>query len=185
MFWRNIQKIDLKNLTFKYATHMSLATTPSPAPVDTDSSEMSNQIQSVLHALGNFRSQITAIQNQVRQLEKTFTKEVRQHKRAANKQKARAPRKPSGFAKPSKISDDLAVFMNREKGTEVARTEVTQHLIQYIKENNCQDPTNKKLIKPDQKLKSLLNVTDQDEVTFFSLQKLMNCHFPKASSTTQ
>lgn len=164
---------------------MSLASTPSPQPVESETSPISGQIQSVLQALASFRTQITSIQSQVRQLEKTFTKEVRTHKRAANKQKTRAPRKPSGFAKPSRISDDLATFMNRDKGAEVARTEVTQHLIQYIKSNNCQDPTNKKLIKPDEKLKTLLNVTDDDEVTYFSLQKLMNCHFPKATSTAQ
>ena len=69
--------------------------------------------------------------------------------------------------------------MNREKGTEVARTEVTQHLIKYIKDNACTDPENKKLIKPDEKLKHLLNVGDDDEVTYFSLQRLMNRHFPK------
>ncbi len=161
---------------------MSLASTPSPAPVEADASPLSGQIQSVLQALAGFRTQVTAIQGQIRTIEKTFAKELKAYKREVNKQKTRAPRKPSGFAKPSQISDDLATFMNREKGTEVARTEVTQHLIQYIKENACVDPVNKKLIKPDEKLKQLLAVDDDDEVTYFSLQRLMNRHFPKATS---
>ena len=159
---------------------MSSDSTPSPAPLEADTSPLSGQVQTVLQALAGFRTQITAIQGQVRLLEKTFTKELKSYKREANKQKTRAPRKPSGFAKPSHISDDLALFMNREKGTEVARTEVTQHLIKYIKDNECTDPKNKKLIKPDDKLKHLLKVGDDDEVTYFSLQRLMNRHFPKA-----
>ena len=74
--------------------------------------------------------------------------------------------------------------MQREKGTEVARTEVTQFLISYIKNNECVDMEDKKKIRPDDKLKSLLNVSDDDVVTYFTLQKLMNRHFPSKKETS-
>jgi chromatin remodeling complex protein RSC6 len=67
--------------------------------------------------------------------------------------------------------------MSVPEGTKLARTEVTKYIIQYIKDNNLPDKTNAKVIKPDVKLKSLLNTKDNDEVTYFNLQKYMNKHF--------
>ena len=86
---------------------------------------------------------------------------------------------PLGFAKPSKVSSELCKFMKRDVGTEIARTEVTQYLIQYIKDNSLQFEGNKKIIVPDSTLKKLLNVKDGEEVTYFNLQRLMNRHLSR------
>ena len=75
-------------------------------------------------------------------------------------------RKPSGFAKPTKISNELCEFMGKEVGTELARTEVTQYVIQYITDRKLQNPNNRKAIIPDDPLKELLGVTEDDEVTY-------------------
>ena len=45
--------------------------------------------------------------------------------------------------------------------------------------NNLQYNENKQVIKPDDKLKTLLGLTDEDELTYFTLQKYMNKHFVK------
>ena len=91
--------------------------------------------------------------------------------------KHKGNRKPSGFAKPTKVTKELCEFMNKEEGTEIARTEVTKSLIDYIKLNELQNKENTKLILPDDKLKFLLGLNDTDELTFFNLQKYMNKHF--------
>ena len=39
--------------------------------------------------------------------------------------------------------------MKKPYNTEMARTEVTKHLTQYIQKHNLQNPANKKQIKPD------------------------------------
>ena len=96
---------------------------------------------------------------------------------SAQKNKNKGNRKASGFAVPTKISKDLCKFMNQPDGTEMARTEVTKYIIQYIKDNNLPDSKNKKVIKPDKRLKSLLKLQKNDEVTYFNLQKYMNKHF--------
>ena len=67
--------------------------------------------------------------------------------------------------------------MGKERGSEVARTEVTQYIIQYIKDNHLVNKDNKKLLEPDEKLKKLLDVKENDEVTYFNIQRLMNKHF--------
>ena len=113
---------------------------------------------------------------------------VKTAKTLAKKKKPRkvsaASRKPSGFAKPSLISDELCEFLGKERGTQMARTEVTKFLTGYIKEHDLQDPTNRRHILPDDALKSLLKVDDKDEVTYFNLQKFMKGHYHKAGEST-
>jgi chromatin remodeling complex protein RSC6 len=138
---------------------------------------ISQQFEGLLTSLSTFRSQITALQQQLRVLEKTVSKEVKQAKKIAAKHKNRGNRKPSGFARPTKISSELCGFMGRETGAEVARTEVTQYVIKYIAEKGLQNPENRKIIMPDESLTKLLGVNDEDEVTYFNLQKFMNKHF--------
>ena len=70
--------------------------------------------------------------------------------------------------------------MGKPEGSEMARTEVTKYIIHYIKTKNLPDKTNKKVINPDNALKSLLDVKSTDKVTYFNLQKYMNKHFVKA-----
>ena len=88
-------------------------------------------------------------------------------------------RKPSGFALKVNISDDLKNFMSLNKDDMVARTEVTKFLIKYIKEHNLQNPTDRRIIECDDKLKTLLKVPDGDTLTYFNIQRYMNVHFVK------
>lgn len=124
-----------------------------------------------------FKQSISTMNNHLKLLERDMKKELRALKKVTSKQKSKGNRKPSGFAKPSDVSVELCTFMGREKGTQIARTEVTQYLISYIKEHQLQFAENKKVILPDTKLKSLLGVDDKTQVTYFNLQGLMNKHF--------
>jgi len=141
--------------------------------------EIKDEFSGVLTTLSAFRQQITMLQNQVRGLEKHVNKKMKTLQREAKKNKNKGNRKPSGFAVPTKITDQLCEFMNKEKGTMVARTEVTQYIIEYIRQNALQKDGNRKFIKPDVKLATLLDVKDDDEVTYFNIQRYMNKHFVK------
>ena len=147
------------------------------------SDNVGQQFEGIIQTLGTFRQSITALQSQIRGLEKSVRKEIKVLQKEAAKNRNKGNRRPSGFAKPSKVSTELCTFMKKEPGTEIARTEVTQFLIQYIKDNQLQFEDNKKIIIPDKTLKKLLNVKDGDEVTYFNLQRLMNIHFIKATPT--
>jgi len=91
---------------------------PQDEPID----EVGQQFSGVLGTLSSFRSQITMLQNQVRALEKTVGKQMRTFAREAKKNKNKGNRKPSGFAVPTKISDELCLFMQKPKGSTAART---------------------------------------------------------------
>ena len=124
-----------------------------------------------------FKQAIATMTQHIKLLERDMKKELRVLRKVTSKQKLKGNRKPSGFAKPSGVSVELCAFMGREEGTQIARTEVTQYLISYIKDHQLQFAENKKVILPDEKLKKLLNVDDKTEVTYFNLQGLMNKHF--------
>ena len=132
----------------------------------------------------NLKQQFTILTQTVSQLEKNVAKQNKQNMKKITKNKNKGNRKPSGFAKPMPVTEELCSFMNKEKGTELPRTEVTQYLIKYIKQNKLEDVENKKKIMPDNSLKKLLGVTDSDEVTYFSLQSMMNKHFVSSKVET-
>lgn len=138
-----------------------------------------DSFSSIIQTMSSFKSQITVLQQQLKILEKDTKRHVKSLERELKKRRPKGQRKPSGFAQPIHISKELCSFLKKPTGTQVARTEVTQHLIQYIKENNLQNQENKKVIIPDAKLKKLLSIGKSDELTFFNIQSYMNKHFVK------
>jgi chromatin remodeling complex protein RSC6 len=135
------------------------------------------QFESVIDNMSHFRIQVNTIQHQMRQLEKSVKKQIKQLKKETIKSKNKGNRKPSGFANPTKVTKELCEFMNKTEGTHIARTDVTRALIAYIKSNNLQDKENKKIISPDEKLKFLLGIEEEQQLTYFNIQKYMNKHF--------
>ena len=142
------------------------------------------EFDSILETISQFRKNLNNLQSQLKTYEKNVKKEMKSLHKQAEKNRMKGNRKPSGFSKPSKVTDELCIFMGKDKGTEIARTEVTQYLIKYIKDHKLQYDGNKKVIIPDKTLKSLLCVEEEQEVTYFNLQGLMNKHFVKKDETS-
>jgi chromatin remodeling complex protein RSC6 len=146
-------------------------------PLVEDSSNVFDQFEVIIDSLSHFRIHVNTLQQQIRQLEKNIKKEMKGLKKVAEKNKNKGNKKPSGFANPTKVTKELCEFMNKQEGTQIARTEVTRALISYIKANNLQNKLNKKIILPDEKLQFLLGINQEQELTYFNLQKYMNKHF--------
>jgi upstream activation factor subunit UAF30 len=149
-----------------------------------DPNNIFNNFQNIIDSLSQFRIQVNTIQQQIKNVEKDVKKQMNALQKQATKSKNKGNKKPSGFATPSTITKELCEFMNKQEGTKIARTEVTSALSSYIKENNLQNQSNKKFILPDEKLKSLLGISDEDKLTYFTLQKYMNKHFINENNTT-
>jgi len=148
-------------------------------------SPIDNQFTAILGTLSQFKIQITALSTQLKSLEKTVKKEIKHHKKDATKKQSKGNRKPSGFAEASPISDDLCDFMGKDHGTQCARTDVTKFICNYIRQNSLANNENKREIKPDNKLKSLLGTDDSTVVTYFNIQRFMNRHFIKNKETVE
>ena len=132
--------------------------------------------------LQSLYTQMNAIKSEYRTLEKKMQRELKQaSKITAKKAKRKGSRAPSGFVKPTKISDELATFLSKPAGSEMARTDVTREINAYIRANNLQDKENGRKINPDNKLSKLLKLGKSDELTYFNLQRYMSHHFAKAN----
>jgi upstream activation factor subunit UAF30 len=124
---------------------------------------------------------ISSLKAEYRTLEKKWSREIKVAQKQSSKRKRKAGnRAPSGFVKPTKISDELASFLGKENGTEMARTDVTREINTYIRAHKLQDKDNGRKINPDTKLATLLKLKKTDELTYFNLQKYMSPHFAKA-----
>lgn len=125
----------------------------------------------------------TTLRNEFRLLERQTARELKNAAKASLKKKRKVGnRAPSGFVKPTLISNELAGFLGKPEGSEMARTDVTREINKYIRTNNLQDKENGRKINPDKKLTSLLKLKKGDELTYFNLQRYMSPHFAKAAS---
>ena len=149
-----------------------------------DESTLADAFVHVLGQLTSLRSQLTHITGQVRVLAKRADRELRAAQKASRKRSSKSgTRAPSGFVKPTRISKELAAFLGKDWGTEMARTQVTREINAYIRAHNLQDPKNGRRILADTKLRKLLKLQKSDELTYFNLQRYMSPHFAKASAT--
>ena len=143
--------------------------------------QLSGEFMEFMTKLQTINSMISSLKADFRQLEKKALRELKTAEKASQKKKRKqGNRSPSGFVKPTKISDELASFLGKAKGSEMARTEVTREINSYIREHKLQDKDNGRIIKADKKLSTLLKLKSSDELTYFNLQKFMSPHFAKA-----
>jgi len=149
-----------------------------PADGEVPLAEQSVEFLTKLQQLG---AMIASLKVEYRTLEKKWSRELKTAQKQSSKRKKRAgSRAPSGFVKPTRISDELAKFLEKPAGSEMARTEVTRDINKYIRTHKLQDEANGRKINPDSKLAALLKLNKTDELTYFNLQRYMSPHFAKA-----
>ena len=163
--------------------------TPAPAPV-VEAAAPAAEASSIAVKMTEFSAKLqqpiglfSTVKSDFKTLEKVMSREMKLAAKASSKKRrSSGDRKPSGFVKPTVISDELAQFLGKEIGTEMARTEVSKDINTYIRSHNLQDKANGRIIHPDAKLTKLLKVAKGDELTYFNLQRYMKHHFQKAAS---
>lgn len=84
---------------------------------------------------------------------------------------SKSARKPNAaFMKPLTPSAELAAVIGSDP---LPRTEVTKRIWEYIKKHDLQDPSNRRNINADDKLRPLFG---KSQVSMFELTKIVNGH---------
>ena len=140
--------------------------------------------------LGAYIAEVQRVQKELKELDKsgrTLLKEynvvVKQMSRKTKSARS-SERAQSGFAMPSLLSDELYEFLGIEKGTKVFRKDVTRQINSYITDNNLRDPDDLRQIKPNAILHKIFRSTDQDEITYFKMQRFLKHHYIKEAHKT-
>ncbi len=88
----------------------------------------------------------------------------------------------SGFMKPVRLSEEMLAFTSWDATKLYSRVDVTKFICQYIREQNLQNPEDRRKILCDDKLKALLKydaAVAKDPLTYFRLQQYIQPHFIK------
>ena len=99
------------------------------------------------------------------------------------KQKQRVKRtgnNNSGFNKPVYISEEMSEFTGWDPEMMRSRVDVTRYICNYIKENELQNPNDRREIIPDDTLSTLLKYdkkTAKDPLKYGNMQKYLKHHF--------
>ena len=170
---------------------VAAASTEAPAP--TSSSE--TQLAALAEQLKSLSSELsTKVRDAVRAVQeaaKTAKREARDSKKkkkvdpSTMTEEQRAAyekrRANNAFLVQRPLSPELCRFMHLKEGETRSQTQVTKYISEYVKTNQCYDPSFKRRILPNKALADLLKVTDKDEVTYLNLQSFLKVHFLKTA----
>ena len=187
--------VEKKPKAEKKAKAAPVVEAPAPAPVvetpaaetpaaETPAAVDASTLASKLNDFGSKIQQVTTILSSMKADYKLLEKSVSKELKAASKSKkgkkaTSANRQPSGFVKPSVISDELIKFLGKEAGTMMSRVEVSKEITAYIEKNGLKDKDNGRQINPDAKLTKLLQIGAGEVLTYFNLQRYLKIHFVK------
>jgi len=123
---------------------------------------------------------LRSLNKSLKQLKKDTARAMKQKRKNPN----RAKNTSSGFMKPVAISGEMSKFTGWNSDELKSRVDVTKYICGYIRDNNLQNPDDRRQIVPDKKLQALLKLDKkslkEEPLTYYSLQKKIQPHFVKS-----
>lgn len=168
---------------------------PEPVSQNVESTTTSETFDAAFKDIEGIMKEFKGAVSRLRQLKReivSMEKSLRVHeeRRARRKRAAldeNGNKRKNGFSLDNNlISDELADFIDYERGKPISRSEVTRRLTAYIKTHDLQDKDDRRRVILDseagQKLKTLLSdIVDKDgnptQLTIITLNKFVNKHY--------
>lgn len=145
----------------------------------TEDTVFHNKLIELNEKINEMMKQMKELQSYGKSLDKEFnivSKQLTKLKKTKNRSSSRPL---SGFAVPSRLTNELYEFLKIQKGTLIARKDVTKMINEYIIENDCRDPKDKRKIIPNEELQILFKCDPDEHITYFNLQSYMKQHYVK------
>lgn len=174
--------------------------TPSSPVIEetTEVDSMKQRFERLIKAKQDLMNDLKREVQELKKMQRDHEHALKEASKRSRKKRVRdenSTRKPSGFASPVVVSDELYSFLERfgvKKGDPIARTDVTRYVTTYIKDNDLQNHENRREILPDTVLQKLfgpaMEPKDPNDAksplvyTYLKLQRYLSQHFPKKAS---
>jgi chromatin remodeling complex protein RSC6 len=157
-------------------------------PIEDDSETLNTRAMTHIDLIRSELSLLTGVMKLLKKASKKSERGTRRKRTAAEAGASDVPKKPSGFSRPSDLSDELCAFLGVPGGTPLPRTVVTKMMCEYIKQNELGLATNKRCVdftKPAaEQLRRLLEPEPGATVTYFNLQRYLKRHIRRAEGDT-
>lgn len=147
----------------------------------TDELSFEYRVDIILNRMNEIIGEFKSIANELKILKKEHIKTVKKIVGRKTPKDLENKREPSGFCKPRQISAELAMFLNVDNNTSLSSPELTKLITNYIRINKLQLEEDNRIIdlnKPGgEKLRKLLKIPENQELSFFNLQHYTKTHF--------
>jgi chromatin remodeling complex protein RSC6 len=130
-----------------------------------DEIDFQTKIDEIKSALADNTAQYKKLQKDLVELSQIHKKEVN---RLSKKPRGNAG-KYSGFNKPEYVPPSLRKLLNIDEDM-LPRTEVTKRLYSYFNYNNMYSKSSARVVIPDDRVRRIFGMTEDDTLTFFNLQ---------------
>jgi len=160
------------------ATEATAAAVPEEVRLEAEAKSITARLLAVRETVSELISEAKRLEKKAAKVQKLADK--RRRRKAPVEGEEGKPARVSIFQIPTDISPELCVFMGRAAGSQESRSNVTKFITTYVKEKNLK---NKHDITADAALLKLLNLTKEDKLTYFNLQKFLNVHYLKKTPT--
>jgi len=161
------------------AGEATAAAVPEEVRLEAEAKSITARLLAVRETVSELISEAKRLEKKAAKVQKLADK--RRRRKAPVEGEEGKPARVSIFQVPTDISPALCAFMGRPAGSQESRSNVTKFITTYVKEKNLK---NKHDITADAALLKLLNLTKEDKLTYFNLQKFLNVHYLKKTPTT-
>ena len=132
------------------------------------SEELDNTVKTLLDSL-------RTVKQLKKDLDKVHQRELKNmRKKKKNVSGSKSNKEPSGFNKPAPVPKEFtAQPWGCENGQMVPRTQLTKMVYDYIKDNDLQDPADRRIIHPDKNVRTLFHLDSGQDLEFKTFQTYM------------
>lgn len=99
------------------------------------------------------------------------------HKMCKTACKPKKVKKHTVMHDPMNVSNELLKYLSEKPGTKLTKSECMKRVSNRVKEDNLQNPENKRQFTPNKKLAKILNMDKVKTITFVELNKYLSHHF--------